>query len=349
MRQKRTWLGLAVSLVALYVAFRGVSLVELSRELARADYAWVVPTVVVVLAGQLARSVRWQLLFGEGPRPTLAESFAILSIGYMVSAVFPLRLGDPVRAWLVETRTRASGAAGLATVLVERAVDFLTVAVLLALWLPAPAATLLQTAFRFGEWVSAPTLSMAALALVLTVYVACLVLSSGSERVGHLLAGGLVRMGLRPLAAARLGAQGTAFLNGFGALRRLDRALATAAWSGVVWGLGTLSTWLMMRSFGIELPLAAAAFVLCATALFAVLPSSPGYVGVFHSAARLALGVYAAALGVSIPLASVVSYTLVLHALTMVVIVVLGLIGLLMLGLSGGELGRQLGDVPAVS
>ncbi len=337
-----------MSLVALYVALRGVGWRDLVQELAHADYVWVVPTVLVVLAGQLARSVRWRMLFGDGPRPSLADSFAILSIGYMVSAVFPLRLGDPVRAWLVQTRTPASGAAGLATVLVERAVDFLTVAVLLALWLPGPATTLLRTAFGAGGWVTAPALSLIALALVLGVYVGCVALSTGAEPVGRAVAGLLIRFGLRPLAAARAGALSTAFLGGFGALRRPDRALATAAWSAAVWGLGALSTWLMMRSFAIDLPFAAATFVLCATALFAVLPSSPGYVGVFHSAARLALGVYAAAMGVRLPLAAVVSYTLVLHAITILVIVILGAVGLLMLGLSRNELSRRLVDVPAV-
>src|SRR5512137_2489096 len=102
LRQPRTWLGVAVSAVALYFAVRGVAWRDLWLQLAEADYWWLLPTVAVIIAGQVARSARWQVLFGDGPRPTLRDAFAILSIGYMVSALFPLRLGDWVRAWLIE-------------------------------------------------------------------------------------------------------------------------------------------------------------------------------------------------------------------------------------------------------
>lgn len=342
LRQPRAVVGLAVSVLFLYLGVRGVGWRELVRELGAADYRWLIPTVVVVIAGQLARAARWQVLFGDGPRPSARDAFAILSVGYMVSAVFPLRLGDPVRAWLIETRTPASGATGLATVLVERAIDFLTVAVLLALWLPLPATSLLQRTLGGAEWLDARLLTLGALSLVAAVYFGCLSLSAAAERLGTMTAQLLRRLGLTAQRAVRLARVVTAFFRGFGALRRLDRALAAALWSAAVWLLGALGTWLMMRSFGIVLPLAAAAFVLCATALFAVLPSSPGYVGVFHSAARLGLGVYTAAIGVSVPLAAVVSYTIVLHALTMLVIIILGLVGLLMLGLSGRDLGGRL-------
>lgn len=56
--------------------------------------------------GQVARTWRWRLLFHRATRPPWRETFAALSVGYLVSTVIPLRLGDPIRAWAVGRYTR---------------------------------------------------------------------------------------------------------------------------------------------------------------------------------------------------------------------------------------------------
>jgi glycosyltransferase 2 family protein len=348
LRNPRTWLGIAISVVALYFAVRGVSWRDLWAQLVGADYFWLLPAVVAIVAGQVARAVRWQVLFGSGPRPSLSDSFAILSIGYMVSALFPLRLGDWVRAWLVETRTPAGGAAALATVLVERAIDFLTVVLVLAVWVPVPASRLLQTAFGAGSWAAPGNLRLAALLIVVAVYATWVLLSLVSDRAGRTVSRALARVGMSADLARRAGALTAAFLAGFAPLRNPRTGLLAAGWSIVVWLLGGLACWLAMRSFHLYLPFAAAVFALCATALFAVLPSSPGYVGVYHSATRLGLVLYGGVYGLPVSIPAVVSYAIVLHGVTMIVLIVLGVVGLGMVGLSGSELSRHLGQSEAV-
>lgn len=333
---------MAISLAALYLALRGVALGELSTHLAQADYTWLLPSIAVIVAGQLARAARWQVLFGTGPRPRFSQSFWILSVGYLVSNVLPLRLGDPARAVLVEARTSAGGAEAFATVMVERAIDFLTILALMAIWVPVPASQLLRAEFGAGAWAQPTSLRAIALGLVVGVYAAWVVISMAGERAGRLAERTLLRLGLPESVAARVGRLVAGFAAGFAPLRSRRTAVAAVSWTVLVWLIGGLGYALVMRSFGLTLPFAAAVFALGATALFAVLPSSPGYIGVFHYAVRVALRIYSEGAGIQISDARALTYAIVLHGVTVVVLLALGLAAMWVLGLSTGELGRGL-------
>jgi hypothetical protein len=341
-RNPRFWLGLGISVAALYFAVRGVDWPVLVAELVAADYVWILPAAGVIVLGQGARALRWQVLFGDEPRPNRHDAFAILSIGYLVSAIFPLRLGDPARAWLVSSQTPASGTVAFGTVMVERAVDLLTVVALLAVLVPAPAAGLLTQQLGPGPWSEPANLGLMTLGLVAAVYLGFVVIARLGGRAGRLTAAGLERVGVAVPRARRVGMGVAGFATGFGMLRRPRYAALTALWCVAIWLLGGLQCWLVMFAFNLELPFAAAVFVLCGTAIFAILPSSPGYVGVFHAAVILTLAIIA-----GVPKEAALSYAIVLHGLTMVVLVALGLVGLRMIGLSSRELEAHLGEAEA--
>ncbi len=341
-RNPRFWLGMGISVAALYFAVRGVDWRALFASLVEADYAWLIPAAAMIVLGQVARAIRWQVLFGDSPRPGGRDAFAILSVGYLVSGVFPLRLGDPVRAWLVGAYTPASGTVAFGTVMVERAVDLLTVLVLLAVLVPTHASRLLHGQLGAGPWSEPANLGAMTLGLVGLVYLGFVVMSRLGARAGRVTADLLARVGVSEARAERLGSGVAGFAAGFGMLRRPRYAAQTAVWCVLIWLIGGLQCWLVMFAFHLNLSFAAAVFVLCGTAIFAILPSSPGYIGVFHLAVKLTLAIIA-----GIPPAVAVSYAIVLHGLTIAVLVALGLVGLRMLGLSSRELEAHLGEAEA--
>jgi len=337
LRNRRFIFGMAVSLLAVAFAVRGVEFAGLASALADADYVWLIPATLAILVGQLLRSIRWQALFGDGPRPDLRNSFEILSIGYMVSAIAPARLGDPVRAWLVDVHTPAGGAEALATVLAERAIDFLTIAALLALWVPQQASGLLTDQMGPGVWSTPANLSILALALVLGVYAGMIAVSYFGGVADRTTTQVLVRVGISESLSGRIGRFVGGFAEGFAPLRSLKTAALVTTWTVAVWLIGALVYWLVLQAFDLQLPFSAAVFALGATALFAVLPSSPGYVGVFHTAIVLSLGMFS-----GVPKETALAYAIVLHALTIVILIVLGVVSLWLLGLSGSDLGQRL-------
>ncbi len=342
LRSPRVWVGLVLSVVTLYLALRGVDLQELRRALVGADYVWLIPAVGIVVVGQLARAARWQVLFGTGARPDFRASFAILSVGYLVSNLLPLRLGDPLRAWLVETRTPAGGAEAMATLLVERAIDFLTIVALLAIWVPVPASRLLRDELGAGEWAEPVGLRLVVAVLVALVYITWVLVSIAGPAAGRSTTRILRRLGAPERLSDQAGRLVSGFAAGFAPLRRPRTAIFTVSWTILVWLIGGCGYWLIMRSFDLRLPFAAAVFCLGATALFAVLPSSPGYIGVFHYAIRVGLAIYSEGWQDPISDATALSYAIVLHGITVLTLLVVGVIGIRMLHLTSREIGRGL-------
>ena len=112
--------------------------------------------------------------------------------------------------------------------------------------------------------------------------------------------------------------------------------IAGLAASLVVWGIGAFAYWLVMLSFHLGLSPATAVFMICAVAFAAILPSTPGYLGVFQWAVVWSLDVAA-----GVPGDDALAYALVVHAATIAVLLVLGPIGLRMLGLSSGDLRQR--------
>jgi len=320
--------GVVVSAVMLWLAARGVAWSDVRAALIGARYSWLVPAAALVVLGQVLRAVRWRTLFGVAPRPSPGQAFHILSIGYLASAVLPLRLGDPVRAWLADALTPAHAAEALAAVMSERVLDLLTIMTLLAVWLPVPMAALLDRQLGHGVWSDAGDLRWLTLVGVGAAYASALAFASASDIVGTRFGGGWL-----PTQAAR-------FAAGFSALGRPLTAASAIGSSVAIWLLGAGAYWLVMRAFALDLGFDVAVLALGAVAVMAIVPSSPGYVGVFHYGVQLALVASS-----DVPAAVALSYALVLHGLTIGVILALGAFSLTVTGLSLRQLARRASEV----
>ncbi len=337
LRSPRLWLGLAISVLALALAVRGVSWSNVRTELVGAQYGWLLPAALVIAVGQVARAARWQAMFGTGPRPGLQMAFAILSVGYLVSILLPLRLGDFARAWLIGVYTPAGATEALATVMLERVVDLITIVGLVAVIVPAPAAALLTTLLGPGPWSNPAFVRLVSLLAVGALFLALVILARLARPVRRAVVQVVDRLGFGQDRAVRSGDIVGRFLAALGALRQPRVATAVAAWSIAIWLIGGLQYWFVMKAFHLPLSFGAAMFALGATALWAILPSSPGYLGVFHHAIRVSVPAVAPTVSPDTAL----SYAVVLHGWTMAVLLLMGIVGLLMLGISLPELVRR--------
>jgi len=82
------------------------------------------------LIGFWIRAVRWGSLIHE-PRPIRRASlFGATMIGFMANNVLPLRLGEFIRPWALARREKLSRSTLFATVVVERAIDMVTLLVI---------------------------------------------------------------------------------------------------------------------------------------------------------------------------------------------------------------------------
>lgn len=127
--------GFLLAALLLYLALRGTDLNEIWRAFATADYRWLVPVVVVLLASHVLRAWRWLALLRalpdtelDGRRPRLKTAFFSLMIGYMVNYAAP-RLGEVARTANMASRERLSFSSVFGTVVAERVLDVIMLGV----------------------------------------------------------------------------------------------------------------------------------------------------------------------------------------------------------------------------
>lgn len=271
-RRPVVWIGLAVSLGALFLAFRGLRWTEVAETLADANYGLLAVSLGLMLVALYVRAVRWAFLFYPRKDMGVLNLFGAINVGLAFSNILPLRVGEVTRAYVIAKTENVSSAQALSTIVVERTLDTLTVVALLMVTLPfidAPG------------WAKGPALLLGVAFFALAVFLA--ILSANRARVMALVKW----VGRFAPERFRKGLEGTAeaAIDGFAVLRQPAAMLRAAGWSLVSWMTSALMIFVVLRAFGLNLPFTAALFVMAATSLGMLVPSSPGYIGVFHAIA----------------------------------------------------------------
>lgn len=331
-RRLRIIAGVAISILFLYLAARGIDWAELVELLRAVNYAYLVPAFVLLIVISWVRAVRWRLLmYPDGDHLSLPRVFWFVNIGYFFNNVFPAKLGELVRGYLAGRAIPGGIGRALSALLLERLLDVLSVVVLLVILIPF---------VDLPSWAATGGLLFGGVAIAGTV--ALLVLS----RFGDAGVAWLWRwVGRIPLVGhAKVRAAVENLVRGFGVLSMWRVLPGIILGSALVWLGYAVFNYTIMAAFRMtDLPFTAAALVLCATGFSMVLPSSPGAMGVFEWAGVQALAVY----GVEQNLAF--GYMVVLHLFTNIVLIVVGMLGLLVEGLSYADLRGQAALSPAAS
>jgi glycosyltransferase 2 family protein len=308
---------IAISLAFLGLALQGINLKALGAALRQADYVWLLPAIAITLAILAVKGVRWQLLFLPEHQLPFAPVFTALCAGYLASNVLPARLGEVVRVVLLASEEPVGVARTVSTIVVERLLDILSLLIILVLLLPF--VTLPPAMTRAAQ-------SLGVLALVGSA--ALLLLSFWKERVLRWTRSVLhyIRFLDRPAVYQALGH----LIDGFATLRgRLG--LALIAVSLLSWFGSVAVAWCVAQAFATSVPVTAMAFTVVVVALGMVIPSSPGYIGVFHYLATVALAPF------GVPKDVALSFAFVWHGLIYIELSVVGLVALAVHGTSLGQ------------
>jgi len=292
------WLvGIVISLIALYIAFVGVHWRAVGTALEDANYWLLVPALPLLFVFVAIRAQRWRLLFYPDTHISLLATFGALNIGYMAGAVLPLQLGELARVYVLSDSQKLPPGRVLSTVAVERLLDVFALLLLLALLVPFVD---LPTVAAITSLVIAAIFLLPALIVVIAVLDRPRV-----ERWSEWLAGRLperFRDRARGLAHS--------LLDGLSALSNPKVLLSVIFLTFGAWMTSSCVVYLVMRAFSLDVPFAAAPFVLIATTFGFFVPSSPGAIGVYHAISiRTLTNVF------DVPHDAAVSYTLVVHAL----------------------------------
>ena len=301
MRSWRAWLGIAISGVFLYFAFRGQDFGEIRDSLRSVNLWWLVPALAMYFAGVWLRAVRWSILL----RPVKAgisgrSLFPTVIVGYMANNVLPLRTGELVRAYLVGRKYDVRKTSVLATIAVERMFDGFT---LLGFMLLATAFISFTSELQHLALIAFGVFTVGLIGLFLLTLSGNLL-----DRLVQLIVGPLpVRV------ADTVERMAESFLSGLGVFRHGRDLLLVGSLSLSAWLCEASMYFLIAQGFGgavqEALGIGATLMVTGVANMATLIPSSPGYIGQFEFGVRLVLS---GALGV--PEAQALAYAILVHA-----------------------------------
>ena len=307
MKRWRFWLGILISLVCLTLVLWRIDYREVLNALAQANYAWLIPAALPFAATIACKVLRWQLLFpGDHSRIRRSKLLSALMISYALNTILPARLGEVARAYVIGESENVSKSLAFSTIVVEKVLDVLTLLLFLVLLLPL---------VPLPSWIQQSALVMAPLFLCLFA----IILAVAYQRKRTLAVVRYFVERVPRLDAERLLASLDSALSGFDALGSLRTNLLLWGWSIAVWGTSGLFMLFVMFAFHIDAPPAAAFLLLCVTSLGMTVPSSPGYIGVYHWLVVGTLSIF----GVERELA--LSFAFAVHALTFVPLTLIGI------------------------
>jgi uncharacterized protein (TIRG00374 family) len=260
-----------ITVVALVVLFRGIDLPETARSFRKANYWLLAPAVVFLILDLQFRAVRWRLLLAPQAGLRHSNLFGATNVGYLVNDVLPFRAGEVARVFLIDELEKTGKVRSAASIAVERGIDVIAMVALVIATFPF---------IDEPGWTHGPALLIGAGAVAAFALLIALSHANETDRA-------FWKRWLRavPRIGEHLEQASNTMLVALHPLRRAVTLGAVVALTATIWLCGTLSFLMVMKAFHLDVGFPAAAIVIGATTLGMVVPSSPGYVGVFHAIA----------------------------------------------------------------
>jgi uncharacterized protein (TIRG00374 family) len=276
-------LGIVVGVACLWFAFRNVEAAELWTSIRHARWQTIPVFLAVLFLYYWLKAERWSRLLAPIKPLRTADVFPALMVGYGVSSILPLHLGEFARVLIVRADHSIRVSALLMSIAVERLLDLVTIPVLFAVAMLAGRDVpdlLVRAAYVVGLGGLAGILFMAFFVAKPDLVVRYVELATAffpkrwTEAV---------------TAQLRTAATGAA------ALKEPRRMISIVAITLAQWAMMWLCVWLSIWSVGISVSWSASMLTVALINVAVALPTSPGYVGSVQAAFVLALLAYGVA------------------------------------------------------
>ncbi len=310
------WLGIAISIIALYLTLRDVPFDAFMRALGAAQAVWFIPAFVAFMAVLVTRAARWSTLMGGTP---LGITFHAQNIGYMLNMILPFRVGEIGRAFVIGQKTEVSTATAFSSIVVERLLDLAAVVLMFVVFA--------QFIPMDPGLARAATIS-AVLVVMLIAFVGVVIWQSARFEI--ILRSMLMRF--PKLHAETWIKRYRDFTAGFKLINTARRFGIVLVTTLLIWVFNISMAAFTMAAF-LPLRVDQAGLMMVAANLGGAAPSAPGGLGPVQFFARTAL-----VLPFSLDATIATAFVFVWSLSQQLILIVLGLIGMLRIGLSFGQL-----------
>lgn len=302
---RRFVVGLLFTAASVFLLGRLIDWSATAEALKRADPWFIAAAISCLVVSLIFKTFRWRMLLPADAGVTTPRLYRILHISFMLNNVLPARLGDVARVAMATKQPGIRLGHVLSSLLTERvtdAVTLLTCFIVVSPFLPIPDA--------YVSWLETAWYVLAALVGLTIIGIVT------RRRVSSLAT--KVPLPERISRSERLRDEARSFGDGWRQLFAKDHLVAVWGSSALAWVGAFAINYLLMRALEIDAPITVAVLVTCTTNLAMLLPSSPGYIGVFHAAATLAL------LPFGVGAASALSFAILAHLVNVLPVTILG-------------------------
>ncbi len=317
----KTVLGFVFSIVFLYFAMRKIQFDQLWLSIKAVDYRYFFPAVILTILWFVFRALRWRYLLSPLTWARFPNLFHTTTIAFMVNNIFPLRVGEFVRAYLIGEKEKINKVASFSTIIWERIIDGFSLIPFLILMFFLP--------FPFPAWLKAGVSAMLSIYALILLFIA-----------GLLLTGDLRQRIIKRLCQwlpAQFGHHIESFpamlLSGLEVFKKPRLISPVLFYSSLMPLTMFLHTWLIsLAVFGNEVHWLAIPLIIFMINVAVAIPSSPGYVGPFHAACVAVLALF------GIDESPAFGFALLFHAANYIPSTLLGFIGLIVQNISIKEI-----------
>jgi uncharacterized protein (TIRG00374 family) len=267
-------LGIAVSALCLWFAFKDVNLGEMFRSLETVSLRWVLASIFLSYLGLVVRAFRWRFLLTDSGGVRLIHLISATFIGMMANNILPARAGELVRAWALGRRERRPVSGVLASIVFERLLDVVSALAILGGCLILSPALALEAALILKR--AGLVLLLISLAGIVGLIMIVRYRKLVSEKVGRWSE--RVRASWMRRAIAGL----HKFLDGLYGVQGGRHGAALASLSLLTWAFSIASFQVMAEGLHLGLSLIQMSLVFVIVLFGVAIPSAPGFVGTFH-------------------------------------------------------------------
>jgi hypothetical protein len=260
--------------------------------LLHADYWTLLLATLISLVQFPIRAIRWKFLLLPRKNIKFPPLFSATMIGFMANNLLPARLGEFVRAYVISRKENVSGSSAMATIVVERLFDGLTLLTILMV---------VFYTYRFPGWVVIVGWYATAAFLFLCVFLVCMMVWPGGFARILSNVGRLFSQRIKEKVESLI----LRFISGLEILKDRRLVVVVFALSFVHWLVVGWAFSIALSGFSIDIPRSGPYFVMSIVALGLALPSSPAFIGTYQWLTIRALSVYDISKDLSLSFSSV--------------------------------------------
>jgi len=335
-------IGLLFSAVALYFTFESIPLKELGAYLKKINYWWIIPSLLIALLSYAIRIWRWQIILLPVKRSGFMSAFHPLVIGFMLNCVMPGRVGEIARPAIYYKRENVEFSKVLGTAAIERIIDALCLLVFF-IYILATITIDDSISVTFGSYNLTPAtlhkLFVFTLEFSIALIVLILLISFSKTRaiINRLILGApdllfFTTLHARETMRERICVKITHFVEnlsvGFDILKSPGYLILCLVQSFVLWWLLGLSVWVLAFGCpGIHITFLEAFAVEIIICFAIMLPSVPGYWGLWEAGGVFALALF------GVPAKEAAGMILTYHFFHLVPVILIGLVSSMVIGI----------------